>query len=101
MTVDYFTSDIEFTEEEHRKYKTLYSGTVRYLVNFKQHSAGQITGASASGHVVHVDAFIRWYFTRPWYGYKGPTAIIKSVSKMANEDMNIGLGIFLRVMAGC
>ena len=31
---------------------------------------------------------------------KGPTAIIKSVSKMANENMNIGLVHNFKIMAG-
>ena len=51
---------------------------------------GQLTGASANGRPA-------WQplsdGISPTQGadYKGPTAIIKSVSKMANDNMNIGL----------
>ena len=99
--VDYFTSDIiEFTEEEHRKYKTLYSILSHGTLSISNNTPlGQITGASASGRRAWMPLSDG---ISPDHGMdtKGPTAIIKSVSKMANENMNIGLVHNFKIMAG-
>ncbi|HHR3332159.1 TPA: choline trimethylamine-lyase [Streptococcus pyogenes] len=99
--VDYFTADIiEFTEEEHRKYKTLYSVLSHGTLSISNNTPlGQITGASASGRRAWAPLSDG---ISPDHGMdtKGPTAIIKSVSKMANENMNIGLVHNFKIMAG-
>ncbi|MDQ8765808.1 pyruvate formate lyase family protein, partial [Streptococcus ruminantium] len=99
--VDYFASDIvEFTEEEHRKYKTLYSILSHGTLSISNNTPlGQITGASASGRRAWTPLSDG---ISPDHGMdtKGPTAIIKSVSKMANENMNIGMVHNFKIMAG-
>lgn len=99
--VDYFTSDIvEFTEEEHRKYRTLYSVLSHGTLSISNNTPlGQITGASASGRRAWKPLSDG---ISPDHGMdtKGPTAIIKSVSKMANENMNIGMVHNFKIMAG-
>ncbi|MER0122626.1 choline trimethylamine-lyase [Streptococcus sp. ZJ93] len=99
--VDYFTSDIvEFTEEEHRKYRTLYSVLSHGTLSISNNTPlGQITGASASGRRAWTPLSDG---ISPDHGMdtKGPTAIIKSVSKMANENMNIGMVHNFKIMAG-
>lgn len=98
---DDFVSDIiEFTEEEHRKYKTLYSILSHGTLSISNNTPlGQMTGASASGRRAWTPLSDG---ISPDHGMdtKGPTAIIKSVSKMANENMNIGLVHNFKIMAG-
>ncbi|MCQ9212522.1 MULTISPECIES: choline trimethylamine-lyase [unclassified Streptococcus] len=99
--VDYFTSDIvEFTEEEHRKYRTLFSVLSHGTLSISNNTPlGQITGASASSRRAWTPLSDG---ISPDHGMdtKGPTAIIKSVSKMANENMNIGMVHNFKIMAG-
>lgn len=82
---------INYTEMEHQKYKTLYSRLSHGTLSISNNTPfGQLTGASANGR----DAWIPLSDgISPTQGadYKGPTAIIKSVSKMANDNMNIGV----------
>jgi len=78
---------INFTEREHRKFKTLYT------------PFGQLLGASANGR----DAWMPLSDgISPSQGadHKGPTAIIKSVSKMASDSMNIGMVHNFKLMSG-
>ena len=91
---------IAFTEREHRRYKTLYSVLSHGTLSISNNTPfGQLTGASANGRPA-------WQplsdGISPTQGadYKGPTAIIKSVSKMANDNMNIGLVHNFKLMSG-
>src|SRR5699024_1425971 len=58
-----------------------------------------MTGASANGRLAWTPLSDG---ISPSQGadYKGPTAIIKSVSKMANDNMNIGLVHNFKIMSG-
>ncbi|MFD1486309.1 choline trimethylamine-lyase [Lacticaseibacillus baoqingensis] len=91
---------IEYTEQEHRKYKTLYSHLSHGTLSISNNTPfGQMTGASAGGRKA-------WQplsdGISPSQGadFKGPTAIIKSVSKMSNDNMNIGLVHNFKIMSG-
>ena len=91
---------IDFTEREHRKFKTLYSVLSHGTLSISNNTPfGQLLGASANGRAA-------WQplsdGISPTQGadFKGPTAIIKSVSKMANENMNIGLVHNFKLMSG-
>src|SRR5699024_8633010 len=98
---DYIASDlIAFTEAEHRKYKTLYSVLSHGTLSISNNTPfGQMTGASANGRLAWTPLSDG---ISPSQGadYKGPTAIIKSVSKMANDNMNIGLVHNFKIMSG-
>lgn len=91
---------INFTEMEHRKYKTLYSVLSHGTLSISNNTPfGQLTGASANGR----DAWMPLSDgISPSQGadYKGPTAIIKSVSKMSNDNMNIGMVHNFKLMSG-
>ncbi|TWI73027.1 formate C-acetyltransferase [Desulfobotulus alkaliphilus] len=91
---------VHFTETEHRKFKTLYSVLSHGTLSISNNTPfGQLLGASANGR-------------RAWQplsdgispsqgaDFKGPTAIIKSVSKMANDHMNIGMVHNFKLMSG-
>jgi formate C-acetyltransferase len=91
---------IYFTESEHRRYKTLYSVLSHGTLSISNNTPfGQLLGASANGRKA-------WQplsdGISPTQGadFKGPTAIIKSVSKMSNENMNIGLVHNFKIMSG-
>ena len=98
---DYIASDIiYFTEMEHRKFKTLYSVLSHGTLSISNNTPfGQLTGASANGRKAWVPLSDG---ISPTQGadYKGPTAIIKSVSKLANDNMNIGMVHNFKLMAG-
>ncbi|MCB2290766.1 choline trimethylamine-lyase [Clostridium sp. CS001] len=99
--VDLIASDlINFTEREHRKYKTLYSVLSHGTLSISNNTPfGQLLGASANGR----DAWTPLSDgISPTQGadFKGPTAIIKSVSKMACDTMNIGMVHNFKLMAG-
>ncbi len=91
---------INFTEKEHRKFKTLYSVLSHGTLSISNNTPfGQMLGASANGR----DAWTPLSDgISPTQGadYKGPTAIIKSVSKMSNDNMNIGLVHNFKLMSG-
>lgn len=98
---DYIAADlVAFTEREHRKYKTLYSVLSHGTLSISNNTPfGQLLGASANGR----DAWTPLSDgISPTQGadFKGPTAIIKSVSKMANDAMNIGLVHNFKLMSG-
>ena len=91
---------IHFTEVEHRKFKTLYSILSHGTLSISNNTPfGQLLGASAGGRRA-------WQplsdGISPTQGadYKGPTAIIKSVSKIASDNMNIGLVHNFKLMSG-
>jgi len=91
---------IAFTEREHRKYRTLYSILSHGTLSISNNTPfGQLLGASAGGRKA-------WQplsdGISPTQGadYKGPTAIIKSVSKMSNDNMNIGMVHNFKLMPG-
>lgn len=91
---------IEFTEREHRKIRTLYSTLSHGTLSISNNTPfGMITGASANGR-------------RAWKplsdgispsqgsDVKGPTAIIKSVSRLGCDCMNIGQVHNFKLMSG-
>lgn len=99
--VDTICNDvITFTEREHTKYKTLYSRLCHGTLSISNNTPfGQMTGASANGR----DAWTPLSDgISPTQGadYKGPTAIIKSVAKMANDSMNMGMVHNFKIQKG-
>lgn len=91
---------INFTETDHRTYKTLYSVLSHGTLSISNNTPfGQLTGASASGRPA-------WQplsdGISPTQGadFKGPTAIIKSVSKLTCDNMNIGMVHNFKLMSG-
>jgi len=99
--VDYIAADlVHFTEQEHRKYKTLYSILSHGTLSISNNTPfGQLTGASANGRRAWMPLSDG---ISPSQGadHKGPTAIIKSVSKMSNDSMNIGMVHNFKIMPG-
>ena len=85
---------------EHRKFKTLYSVLSHGTLSISNNTPfGQLLGASANGR----DAWTPLSDgISPTQGadYKGPTAIIKSVAKLSNDNMNIGMVHNFKLMAG-
>lgn len=98
---DLVASDIvNYTEMEHRKFKTLYSVLSHGTLSISNNTPfGQLTGATANGRGAWVPLSDG---ISPTQGAdtKGPTAIIKSISKMANDSMNIGMVHNFKLMAG-
>ncbi|MCQ2444477.1 MAG: choline trimethylamine-lyase [Mailhella sp.] len=98
---DLIASDlIEFTESVHRKYHTLYSVLSHGTLSISNNTPfGQLTGASANGRRAWKPLSDG---ISPTQGadFKGPTAIIKSVSKMSNDNMNIGLVHNFKLVSG-
>lgn len=91
---------INFTELEHRKYKTLYSVLSHGTLSISNNTPfGQLTGASANGRGAWKPLSDG---ISPTQGadVKGPTAIIKSVSKLSCDSMNIGMVHNFKLMAG-
>lgn len=91
---------VHFTEVEHRKFKTLYSVLSHGTLSISNNTPfGQLLGASANGRRAWTPLSDG---ISPTQGadFKGPTAIIKSVSKMANDNMNIGMVHNFKLMSG-
>ena len=91
---------INFTEMEHRKFKTLYSVLSHGTLSISNNTPfGQLTGASANGRKAWTPLSDG---ISPTQGadFKGPTAIIKTVSKMSCDSMNIGMVHNFKLMAG-
>lgn len=91
---------IHFTEMEHRKCKTLYSILTHGTLSISNNTPfGQLTGASANGRSAWTPLSDG---ISPTQGadFKGPTAIIKSVSKMAADTMNLGMVHNFKLMSG-
>ena len=99
--VDYIAADlIDFTELEHRKYKTLYSVLSHGTLSISNNTPfGQITGATPNGRKAWTPLSDG---ISPTQGadYKGPTAVIKSISKMPCENMNIGMVHNFKLISG-
>lgn len=98
---DFFVGDVvAYTERIHAQFKTLYSRLSHGTLSISNNTPfGQLTGASAGGRKAWLPLSDG---ISPTQGadFKGPTAIIKSVSKMSNEDMNIGLVHNFKLMSG-
>ncbi|MCG8483714.1 MAG: choline trimethylamine-lyase [Clostridia bacterium] len=91
---------INFTEMDHRQYKTLYSVLSHGTLSISNNTPfGQLTGASANGRNAWMPLSDG---ISPTQGadFKGPTAIIKSVSKLAVDNMNIGQVHNFKLMSG-
>lgn len=91
---------IEFTEVEHRKIRTLYSTLSHGTLSISNNTPfGMLTGASANGRLGWTPLSDG---ISPSQGadVKGPTAIIKSVSKLSCDNMNIGQVHNFKLMAG-
>jgi formate C-acetyltransferase len=99
--VDYLATDlVHFTETTHSKHKTLYSVLSHGTLSISNNTPfGQITGATANGRGAWAPLSDG---ISPSQGSdtKGPTAVIKSVSKMPSEDMNIGMVHNFKLMSG-
>jgi len=91
---------VYFTETEHRKFKTLYSVLSHGTLSMSNNTPfGQLLAASANGREAWSPLSDG---ISPTQGadYKGPTAIINSVSKMGNDYMNIGMVHNFKLMSG-
>ncbi len=91
---------VDFTEREHRKFKTLYSVLSHGTLSISNNTPfGQLTGATANGRGAWTPLSDG---ISPTQGadFKGPTAIIKSISKMSNDSMNIGMVHNFKLMPG-
>jgi len=91
---------INFTEMDHRNYKTLYSVLSHGTLSISNNTPfGQLLGASANGRAAWSPLSDG---ISPTQGadYKGPTAIIKSVSKLSCDNMNIGMVHNFKLMSG-
>ena len=76
--------------KECRKYKMLYSTLSHGTLSISNNTPiGELTNATPNGR--GVDAALRRHQPNPGADKQGPTAIIKSVSKMNVETMNIGM----------
>lgn len=99
--VDYIAADlINFTEMEHRKYKTLYSILCHGTLSISNNTPfGEMTGATPDGRHAWIPLSDG---ISPTQGadFKGPTAIIKSVSKLANDNMNLGMVHNFKLVGG-
>ncbi len=99
--VDMIAADlVHFTETEHRRFKTLYSVLSHGTLSISNNTPfGQLLGASANGRRAWMPLSDG---ISPTQGadFKGPTAIIKSVSKMSNDSMNIGMVHNFKLMSG-
>ena len=97
---DIATDLVYFTEKEHRKFKTLYSVLSHGTLSMSNNTPfGQLLAASANGREAWSPLSDG---ISPTQGadYKGPTAIINSVSKMGNDYMNIGMVHNFKLMSG-
>lgn len=101
MYADSLAADvIEFTEKEHRKIRTLYSTLSHGTLSISNNTPfGMMTGASANGRKAWMPLSDG---ISPSQGadFKGPTAIIKSVSHLPCDAMNIGQVHNFKLMSG-
>lgn len=91
---------IDFTEKEHNKQKTLYSKMSHGTLSTSNNTPlGMVTGATADGRLAGAPLSDG---ISPTQGMdkNGPTAVIKSVSKMRCENMNIGMVHNFKVLKG-
>jgi formate C-acetyltransferase len=98
---DFIAADIiNYTEEIHQEYKTLFSRMSHGTLSISNNTPfGEMTGASANGRHAWIPLSDG---ISPTQGddFRGPTAIIKSVSKLANDNMNIGMVHNFKLMSG-
>jgi formate C-acetyltransferase len=91
---------VEYTEKTCRQFKMLYSTMSHGTLSISNNTPiGEITGATADGRLAFTPLSDG---ISPVQGAdrKGPTAIIKSVSKMNVESMNIGMVHNFKLMEG-
>ncbi|ABA88190.1 1,2-ethanediol dehydratase, putative [Syntrophotalea carbinolica DSM 2380] len=91
---------VEFTEKACRQFKMLYSTMSHGTLSISNNTPiGEITGATADGRLAFTPLSDG---ISPVQGADkmGPTAIIKSVSKMNSESMNIGMVHNFKLMEG-
>lgn len=89
-----------WTENYHRKFKTLYSTFSHGTLSISNNTPfGEMTGATANGRKAWLPLSDG---ISPTQGHdkKGPTAIIKSVSKIDVEGMNIGMVHNFKLLRG-
>lgn len=94
------TDLINFTEMDHRKYRTLHSVLTHGTLSISNNTPfGQMTGASANGRHAWMPLSDG---ISPTQGAdtQGPTAIVKSVSKLAVDNMNMGMVHNYKLMSG-
>lgn len=94
------TDIIHYTELLHHNYKTLYSTFSHGTLSISNNTPfGEMTGATANGRRAWTPLSDG---ISPTQGAdkKGPTAIIKSVSKMDVENMNIGMVHNFKILRG-
>jgi len=98
---DRIASDITgWTENYHRNFKTLYSTFSHGTLSISNNTPfGEMTGATANGRKAWLPLSDG---ISPTQGHdkKGPTAIIKSVSKIDVEAMNIGMVHNFKLLRG-
>lgn len=98
---DFICQDlINFTEHEHTKYRTLFSRLCHGTLSISNNTPfGEMTGASANGRKAWTPLSDG---ISPTQGadFNGPTAIIKSVAKMSNDSMNLGMVHNFKIMPG-
>lgn len=99
--VDEIASDIIiWTERTHHTFKMLYSHFTHGTLSISNNTPiGEITGATANGRLAWTPLSDG---ISPTQGADklGPTAIIKSVSKLSNESMNIGMVHNFKLLRG-
>ncbi|WCR28373.1 choline trimethylamine-lyase [Paenibacillus thiaminolyticus] len=98
---DRIAADITgWTENYHRKFKTLYSTFSHGTLSISNNTPfGEMTGATANGRKAWLPLSDG---ISPTQGHdkKGPTAIIKSISKIDVEAMNIGMVHNFKLLRG-
>lgn len=99
--VDDIAADIiSWTEQTHKQFAMLYSRFSHGTLSISNNTPiGQITGASANGRLAWMPLSDG---ISPTQGADklGPTAIIKSVSKLSNESMSIGMVHNFKLLRG-
>lgn len=91
---------IQYTEHIHRDFRTLYSRLCHGTLSISNNTPfGQLTGATANGREAWTPLSDG---ISPTQGadFKGPTAIIKSISKLSNDNMNLGMVHNFKLMSG-
>ncbi|WP_042273922.1 choline trimethylamine-lyase [[Clostridium] dakarense] len=91
---------VNWTERSHRKYNMLYSKLSHGTLSISNNTPiGELTGATPNGRLAWTPLSDG---ISPTQGADncGPTAIIKSVSKMNVEDMNIGMVHNFKLLKG-
>ncbi|MFZ5946147.1 MAG: choline trimethylamine-lyase [Bacillota bacterium] len=99
--VDEIASDLVlWTERVHNSFKMLYSNFTHGTLSISNNTPiGEITGATPNGRLAWTPLSDG---ISPTQGADklGPTAIIKSVSKLSNESMNIGMVHNFKLLRG-